>query len=68
MSVSIAVKVAEFSSLKSSYAGVHNYCNILVVNDLQATRFGLHSHCLIGRIHSRDTFGIERWVNRPKFV
>ena len=33
MSVSSAVKVAEFSSLKSSYAGVHNYCNTLVAND-----------------------------------
>ncbi len=47
MSVSIAVNVAEFSSLKSSYAGVHNYCNILVANDLKATRFGLKSHCLV---------------------
>ncbi len=46
VSVSIAVKAAEFSSLKSSYAGVHNYCNTLVTNDFKATKFGLQSRCL----------------------
>ncbi len=48
VSVSIAVKVAAFSSLKSSYAGVHNYCSSSLASAPKATRFGLESRCVIG--------------------